>query len=373
VRVGSLVPAILLTVFAVAAGATAMWFFTIRNPVRATEEETRARLMHMTGLARPVSNRLNERFTDSDGDMVADPPSDPAKLVDPPTLTFCYVAVEEPAEYERQWQPFCDHLSKVTGKPVRYLPLKSSEDQLRALRDGELQVTGFNSGSVPFAVNACGYVPVARVPTNDEKGTQVQIIVPADSSVRSPSDLSGKRYLALTEPNSNSGFKAPLVLLRAFDREPERDYLIRTTGDHRASIEGIAGKRYEAAAVSADILAREEAHGRIRKGDYRTVYTSESFPSAAVGYAHNLAPALAAKVREAIESFDMKGTALEAEFAPMLKTTFVPVNYKNDWALIRRIDDACGHLHELPPVGAGSPHSGSATSAPPTEAQSKPD
>ena len=38
-------------------------------------------------------------------------------------------------------------------------------------------------------------------------------------------------------------------------------------------------------------------------------------------------------------SFDMKGTSLEADFGSDGATKFVPVNYKNDWALIRRIDE----------------------------------
>jgi len=130
-------------------------------------------------------------------------------------------------------------------------------------------------------------------------------------------------------------------------RDPERDYLIRTTGDHRVSIEGIAKRQYDAAAVSADVLAREEAQGKIKSSDYRVIFKSESFPSAAIGYVHNLKPELAAKVREAILSFDMKGTPLEAEFSPVTQTTFIPVSYKDAWALIRAIDNACGTVHEL--------------------------
>ncbi|CAN5375810.1 phosphate/phosphite/phosphonate ABC transporter substrate-binding protein [soil metagenome] len=348
-RSPSFIPVILLTVIAVAVGAAAMYFITIYKPKEATLEGTRARLMHMTGMDRPVTNKLSASFADEDADLVADAPKDAAMLIDPPKLVFCYIASEEHNEYADQWKPFCEHLSKVTGKPVEYLELKNSEDQLRALRDGKLQVTGFNSGSVPIAVNVCGFVPVARVPTSEAAGTHVEIIVPADSPLQSVRDLRDRKYtLALTEPNSNSGYKAPMVLLHS-DKgiDPERDYLFRATGDHRVSIEGVASHHYDAAAVSADLLAREEMQGKIKKSDYRSIFKSESFPSAAIGYAYNLKPELAAKVREAIMTFDMKGTPLEAEFSPTPQTTFIPVNYKNDWSLIRRIDDACGTVHEL--------------------------
>ena len=89
------------------------------------------------------------------------------------------------------------------------------------------------------------------------------------------------------------------------------------------------------------------AQGKIKKSDYRSIYKSESFPSAALGYAYNLKPELAAKVKEAIVTFDMKSSDLEQELAPISQSTLIPVTYKNDWALIRRIDDACGQVHEL--------------------------
>src|SRR5215203_2199084 len=155
-RSPSFIPIILLTVIAVAVGAAAMYFITIYKPEKDTIEQTRARLMHMTGMDRPVTNKLAATFADEDGDLVADPPKDAAQLVDPPTITFCFIASEEPSDYASQWKPFCDHLSKVTGKPVEYVEFKNSEDQLRALRDGKLNVSGFNSGSVPMAVDVCG-------------------------------------------------------------------------------------------------------------------------------------------------------------------------------------------------------------------------
>ena len=161
-RSPSFIPIILLTVLAVAVGAAAMYFINIYLPQKQALEGTRTRLMHMTGMDRPVTNKLAATFTDEDGDLVADAPKDAALLMDPEKLTFCYIASEEHSNYADQWKSFCEHLSKVTGKPVEYVEFKNSEDQLRALRDGKLLVTGFNSGSVPLAVNVCGYIPVAH-------------------------------------------------------------------------------------------------------------------------------------------------------------------------------------------------------------------
>ena len=43
--------------------------------------------------------QLDPRFTDADGDMLADIPEDSAQWVDPSTLIFAYTPVEDPAVY----------------------------------------------------------------------------------------------------------------------------------------------------------------------------------------------------------------------------------------------------------------------------------
>ncbi|MDM7458065.1 MAG: phosphate/phosphite/phosphonate ABC transporter substrate-binding protein, partial [Paracoccus sp. (in: a-proteobacteria)] len=47
--------------------------------------------------------KLDERYTDADGDMVADIPTDPAELVDPAQLIFAYTPVEDPSVYAEAW------------------------------------------------------------------------------------------------------------------------------------------------------------------------------------------------------------------------------------------------------------------------------
>jgi phosphonate transport system substrate-binding protein len=336
---------VVLILIAAGAGAGVTWFITAHKPQEESINENRQMQLSLAGAdTANASGKLAAGFTDADGDLIADPPTDPKALVDPPKLYFCYIAQEDGEKYQEEWKPFCDHLAKVTGKPVEYLDLKSSEDQLKALAEGKLQVSGLNTGAVPTAVNNCGFVPVCRVPTSDPKGTHVEIIVPAASPINKLSDLKDKHELTLTEPNSNSGYKAPIVLLKSdFSLEPERDYLVRMSSSHDRSIEGIAKGEYQAAAVSADMLARAEATGVISKGQYKSIYKSENFPSAALGYTYNLKPELAAKVKEAILTFEIKGTAMEADFSGD-SSKFVPVNYKNDWALIRRIDEESARL-----------------------------
>lgn len=361
---------VLLTVAVSLAVSLGAWHLLVGRHAQARDEAARQQLIAAMGLNRPVSNRLDARFADADGDLVADPPA-ADKLLDPPTLRFCYVAVDDEAAaeaFKTAWADFMRHLSEATGRPVEYLVLASEQEQLRALKDGRLHVTGFNTGRVPIAVNACGFVPVAMPAGPIGKGgggeggggkggggeggegaggegkTHTEIIVPADSPIRALTDLKN-RELTLTDPGSNSGYKAPLVFLKDYALLPGRDYLIRYSGSHEASIRGIAERQYQAAAVAADVLRRAEGAGAISPGQYRTIFKSERFPTAGIGYAYNLKPELARQVRQALLKLDWAGTSMETFFAVSGQDRLVPVNYKDDWPLVRRIDDAIGYEH----------------------------
>jgi phosphonate transport system substrate-binding protein len=341
--------------FLVAALGTAatfayLYFQQIYQPRREHEEALQRTMMRVTHLDRPVVNALDRsRYRDDDNDDVADPPIDAAAQVDPPTLYFSYIPDETAPSAAKVWQPFCDHLSKATGKPVQFLPVESVDDQLRGLRDGKIQVAGLNTGAVAVAVDLCGFVPVARQPGPAGNGFhQVEIIVPAGSPIRSVTDLRDHE-LALTAVASSSGYRAPLVLLKEKGLLATVDYATRYSGSHDASIVGVAQGSFEAAAVASDMLARAVAGGTIKAGQVRSIYTSPSFPNAGLGYAHNLKPALAAKLKAAILSFDAAGTELSSYFpagatGPM---HFLPVNYKEDWALVRSTDNAIGFKYEI--------------------------
>ncbi|MGB3225777.1 MAG: hypothetical protein WBB23_23510 [Desulforhopalus sp.] len=61
---------------------------------------------------------MDSRFTDTDGDMIADIPSDPKDLIEPDTLVFTYTPEEDPSVYAKVWDGFIQHMEKVTGKKV---------------------------------------------------------------------------------------------------------------------------------------------------------------------------------------------------------------------------------------------------------------
>lgn len=284
---------------------------------------------------------LDKAYCDRDGDLVADAPTDPKKLIDPSTLIFAYTPVEDPAVYQKVWDGFIKHLEKVTAKKVVFFPVQSNAAQVEAMRSGRLHVAGVNAGGNALAVNCAGYVPFAMMASADNSfGYEMEIIVPTDSPIKKPEDLKGHK-LGFSDATSNSGYKAPSAILKAdFNLEAKRDYEPVFSGKHDNTILGVVNKDYEAGAVANSVLSRMVERKVFDPKKIRSIYKSQTFPTTGYGYAYNLDPKLVAKIKEAFFSFPWEGSALAAEFKKEAK--FIPIKFKKDWDVLRKIDEATG-------------------------------
>jgi phosphonate transport system substrate-binding protein len=284
---------------------------------------------------------LDKAYCDRNGDFVADAPADPKQLINPSTLIFAYTPVEDPALYSKVWDGFIKHAEKVTGKKVVFFPVQSNAAEIEAMRSGRLHIAGVSTGPTPIAVNCAGYVPFAIMGTQGGTfGYEMEIIVPADSTIKTPADLKGKK-VAFTAATSNSGFKAPSAILESeFSLKAERDFTPVFSGKHDNSVLGVANKDYDAAAIANEVMFRMFERRVVDKARIRTIYKSETFPTTSYGIAHNLDPALAAKIKDAFFTFPWEGSALKAEFKT--EDRFVPITYQKDWSVIRKIDAATG-------------------------------
>lgn len=286
---------------------------------------------------------LDARFTDADGDLVADAPKDPKQWIDPATLVFAYTPVEDPAVYAKVWDGFVQHLAKATGKRVQFFPVQSNAAQLEAMRAGRLHVAGFNTGSNPLAVNCAGFVPFAMMASTDNRyGYEMELITFPGSGVEKVEDLKGKK-LAFTSETSNSGYKAPSALLRdQFKLEAGKDFEPVFSGKHDNSILGVANKDYPAAAIANSVKVRMEARGVVKPEQTKVIYKSQTFPTTGYGHVYNLKPELAEKVKQAFFSFNWAGTELAKEFnkAEPPQEKFMPITYRQHWQVIRDIDRA---------------------------------
>ena len=298
-----------------------------------------------------VTDALDDVYQDADGDLVADMPETEALLAKPTEIVFSFIASEDPANAADVWKAATDAIAEKTGLPVTFLRLEDSKTQLAALRNGRLHITAFSSGTVPAAVNQAGFTPLCTIGNeksdgdDGEFGYTMQVIVKADSPIKTLGDLR-KKKIAFVRPRSNSGCKAAMILLwEKHGLQPERDYRWYYSYSHNESIAAVVAGDADAAPVASDILARMVAKDEITADDYRVLYESERFPPVAFGCAYNLPQTMRDSIQTALLELDWTDTKLAEEMAAGEARKFLPIVYKDDWANIRRVDQAASNVH----------------------------
>ena len=334
-----------ITIVLLCVGAAGGYYLYVVNTTKPTPvDELDALRTFLSKI--PQGQKLAEAYRDADGNLVADTPSDPAKLQKVSELGFSMIAGDDPEKSEESWKDVLAALEKATGKKVVYQGDLGFEDtQMTAMRNGKLHITAFSTGEVETAVNTAGFVPLCSPADAEGKYSyQMEILVPAASKIQTPADLKGKT-IALTILSSNSGAKAPLVILKQkFGLLPGRDYNYVKSGSHWDSIKQLAAGKHDAVCVANDLLARALAAGDIKSEQFRSIYKSDSFPPLCLGIAHDLPPELAAKIKQVFQDFRFAGTSLEKQYRPEGKVGFALVDYKRDWAYVREIDASLTRL-----------------------------
>src|SRR5438105_2764142 len=286
----------------------------------------------------PHRGDLDSSYCDANHDLVADTPTDPAKLKSPSTLVFTFTPVEDPAVYEKIFRNFTEHLSSCVNRRVVFFQVQSNAAEIEAMRAGRLHVGSFSTGPTAFAVNIAGAVPFAL--KGSDKGftaNHVIMIVRKDSPYQKLTDLKGKR-VAHVAPSSNSGHMAPLALFPKEGLTPEKDYKLVFSGKHDQSILGVANGDYDAAAVADDVFRRMAERGVIKSEDFRVLYQSPKFPTSAFAHAHHLEPAFRDQMKRRFLNYRFKPRMQKAFDADR----FVPVSYEKDWAVVREVASASG-------------------------------
>lgn len=273
-------------------------------------------------------------YCDEGRDLVADTPTQGYRLRDPDTLVFSYVPLENASIDEKAFAEFMDHLSKTTGKKVRWLDAKSSAEQIKAMRNDRVHVAGVAPGPTVYAVNLAGYVPIAVMCRDD--GTfdyTLQLIARKNSKIRSPADL-GSRKIAYVSPISDAAdFSA-------------HGATIVYSGSQGKSINGVVDGEYDAAVVNSNDLQRLQQQGGAYAEDLSVIWESQPYPSTSFGFAYNLAPDLQRKIQTAFLTFNWGGTGLAREFGAQAEG-FCAISYKDTWEPIRLLQEENGVTYDI--------------------------
>lgn len=289
----------------------------------------------------PCKNRgeLDTPFCDENGDLLADTPADPKRQKDPDPLFFTNSPLEDPAVFKELMRPYVEHLAACVGRRIRFYDVYSGAAAIEAMRSGRMHIGTMSSGDTAFAVNVAGAIPFGiRGDAAGPQGYQLWMIVKKDSPYQKLSDLKGKR-VAHTTPSSNSGNLAPRTLFPPEGLTPERDYKVMYSGKHEHSVAGVASGDFDAAPIAHDVLLRMAERGLVKLEDFRVIWKSRNFPPGGLSMAHDLTPALQQKIRECTYNFRYTEEMIRGFQGA---DRWLPIEYKQDWELIRRIAHASG-------------------------------
>jgi phosphonate transport system substrate-binding protein len=302
--------------------------------LKATED----RLVAWHGLTKQTRKRLSPEYSDKGGRLLADPPSDAAKLVDPDTLVLAHY---EDADAEAQlvdWEAFQAHLASATGKKIVRQPYLNGADEIAAIKAGTIHIVALHAADAPYVVNHAGFIPVAVLGTEDgAHGNHLDIAVDPKSDIKTLVDLRGRK-LTCTAPDSITGYRAAIaVLAQDTGMRPDVDYFINFSHGQKLSVLALARGDIEIAALSDDKVQSMLESGDVKPSDYRIIYESQVIPRLTIGHIYNLQPELTEKVNAAVLDFANEGGATSKSVTKPMR--FFPIDYKNDFQFVRSIDD----------------------------------
>jgi phosphonate transport system substrate-binding protein len=195
------------------------------------------------------------------------------------------------AENERdavaRHEPLARYLSQRLGVAVRIFRSADYAGLVEAMRSGNLEFAGLGPANYALARRVMGerVVPVATMVDNESgAGYHSIIVVRADSPYHAVADLRGRRF-AYADPNSTSGYVAPVFYLRREGIDPEHFFSQTAfSGSHENSVIAVLNGTFDAAATFWNNEERGNVQRMVEKGmipanSIRIIWTSPLIPN----------------------------------------------------------------------------------------------
>ena len=188
-----------------------------------------------------------------------------AALAQEKSYAFNVLSQRSIALTAQYWNPILTYVTSKTGIPLELKLAKTAKEGNALAEKGAYDFLYTNHFFTPER-DKLGYRVIAR-PAGP--GIKSQIVVPADSPVKSLSDLEGKD-VAFVSPDGFTGYWLSYDALLAAKVKVN----VVFTGNQEASSAQLKVNKVAAAGVNSTIMAR---YGRREGFEYRALWTSELF------------------------------------------------------------------------------------------------
>jgi len=209
---------------------------------------------------------------------------------------------EAPTELQRKFKPLGEYLEKETGLEVVFTPVSDYAAVVEGLAAKKIDLAwlgGFTFVQAKLRTDGEALPIVQRA--EDEVFTS-KFIVPADSPVKSLSELKGKTF-AFGSPSSTSGHLMPRFFLLQDGIDPDRDFArVAFSGAHDATVAFVASGRADAGVLNASVMDKLLEKGDANAGRVRVIATTPPY----YDYNWTVRPGLDAALREKIANAFLK-------------------------------------------------------------------
>lgn len=177
-------------------------------------------------------------------------------------LGFGVIPVETQTQTTESFDAFIPYASQKLGVPVRLFTASDFIGVNNALIARQIHFAWTSPSAFSGSWLECQCVEplVAALDKDGNLGYNSILIVRAESPFQTSEELRGKR-VALTEPNSNSGYLIPYVEFAKAGRPLNSTYAIAVSGGHTQSVLGLLNGQYDAAFTWT---TRGHGYGQIR-------------------------------------------------------------------------------------------------------------
>lgn len=263
----------------------------------------------------------------------------PAPASEPRELLLGAVPLDIPAVMHQRLLPLADYLGRELGRPVR---LRLSPDYTQAVSDvahGTVDLA-YLAPVAYLRARAAGAVrPLAGTLTRGQLSMQLVLITRADSPIRHPRDLAGRRF-ALGDPSAHLQRAVLLDAGVPLERLGSYRYLGSFDNIARAVLNG----EFDAGIVKDSTAFRWEERG------LRVFHRSPPLPPYNIAAAAHLDEALARRIRAALVRLDPAIPAQAAVLAALdpSYSGFAAISDR-DYDAVRRLIGPLPESARVPP------------------------
>jgi len=214
-----------------------------------------------------------------------------------PSLSCAVGAMLTPEEGRTHYGALLEHVARAVGRAARVVDRRTYAEINGELEEGKVDLAFVCSGPYVEGRRAFG-LELLAVPVVDGRTTyRSNVITAAAVPAASLEELRGLSF-AFTDPDSNTGHLVPVHALRELGERPET-FFSRTvfSGSHDRSIEAVAGRVVDAAAVDSLVWDHAVREHPATAGLARVVWTSEPFGIPPVVVRPGLAPEFKERLR----------------------------------------------------------------------------